>query len=229
MIRLNNIKKIYNKGSKENELIALNDLDLEISEGEFLAIMGPSGSGKTTLLNILGLMDSFDQGEYHFLDTQVEKLNRKKMDKFRSQKIGFVFQQFMLLPDYTVFENAEIPLRARNIKRSKRKEIIMKLLEQVGMEKYAKTIPSRLSGGQKQRCAIVRALVNEPDLILADEPTGALDRKTGQEIMNLLKELNKKGKTIIVVTHDPTVADKADRIINLEDGRIISDITKGKE
>ena len=229
MIRLNNIKKIYNKGSKENELIALNDLDLEISEGEFLAIMGPSGSGKTTLLNILGLMDSFDQGEYHFFDTQVEKLNRKDMDKFRSQKIGFVFQQFMLLPDYTVFENAEIPLRARNIKRSKRKEIIMKLLEQVGMEKYAKTIPSRLSGGQKQRCAIVRALVNEPDLILADEPTGALDRKTGQEIMNLLKELNKKGKTIIVVTHDPTVADKADRIINLEDGRIISDITKEKE
>jgi len=226
MIRLNNITKIYNKGSKENELIALNDLDIEINEGEFLAIMGPSGSGKTTLLNILGLMDSFDQGEYCFLDTQIKKLNRKNMDKFRSEKIGFVFQQFMLLPDYTVFENAEIPLRARNIKKSKRKEIIMKLLEQVGMEKYAKTIPSRLSGGQKQRCAIVRALVNEPDLILADEPTGALDRKTGQEIMNLLKALNKKGKTIIVVTHDPTVAEQADRVINIEDGKIISDISK---
>ncbi len=226
MIRLNNITKIYNKGSKENELIALNDLDIEINEGEFLAIMGPSGSGKTTLLNILGLMDSFDQGEYCFLDTQIKKLNRKDMDKFRSEKIGFVFQQFMLLPDYTVFENAEIPLRARNIKKSKRKEIIMKLLEQVGMEKYAKTIPSRLSGGQKQRCAIVRALVNEPDLILADEPTGALDRKTGQEIMNLLKALNKKGKTIIVVTHDPTVAEQADRVINIEDGKIISDISK---
>ena len=216
MIELKNIKKIYNKG--ENEVVALGGISLKIEEGELLSVMGASGSGKTTLLNVLGGMDRMDDGEYLFKGERIDQMNNKKLDVFRSKKIGFVFQQFMLLPDYTVFENVEIPLRAQNVKKSKRRHLIMDLLKELGMEGYEKKYPKQLSGGQQQRCAIARALVTKPDLILADEPTGALDRKTGQEIMNLLKKLNKQGKTVVIVTHDPTIAEQTNRVIMVEDG-----------
>ena len=219
MIQLKNVTKIYNKGS--NEVIALRDVSLEIKEGELVSVMGASGSGKTTLLNILGGMDRLDEGEYHFREHCVEKFRNKELDRFRAKKIGFVFQQFMLLPDYSVFENVEIPLRAQNIKRSERKEIIMDLLKQMEMESYCKKIPSQLSGGQQQRCAIARALVTKPDLILADEPTGTLDKKTGQEIMDLLKNLNSQGKTVVIVTHDQAIADQTNRTIYIEDGHVV--------
>ncbi len=219
MIELKNIKKIYNKG--ENEVVALGGISLKIEEGEFLSVMGASGSGKTTLLNVLGGMDRMDDGEYLFKGERIDQMNNKKLDVFRSKKIGFVFQQFMLLPDYTVFENVEIPLRAQNVKRSKRRHLIMDLLKELGMEGYEKKYPKQLSGGQQQRCAIARALVTKPDLILADEPTGALDRKTGQEIMNLLKKLNKQGKTVVIVTHDPTIAEQTNRVIMVEDGLVV--------
>ena len=219
MIELKNIKKIYNKG--ENEVVALGGISLKIEEGEFLSVMGASGSGKTTLLNVLGGMDRMDDGEYLFKGERIDQMNNKKLDVFRSKKIGFVFQQFMLLPDYTVFENVEIPLRAQNVKKSKRRHLIMDLLKELGMEGYEKKYPKQLSGGQQQRCAIARALVTKPDLILADEPTGALDRKTGQEIMNLLKKLNKQGKTVVIVTHDPTIAEQTNRVIMVEDGLVV--------
>lgn len=219
MIELKNIKKIYNKG--ENEVVALGGISLKIEEGELLSVMGASGSGKTTLLNVLGGMDRMDDGEYLFKGERIDQMNNKKLDVFRSKKIGFVFQQFMLLPDYTVFENVEIPLRAQNVKRSKRRHLIMDLLKELGMEGYEKKYPKQLSGGQQQRCAIARALVTKPDLILADEPTGALDRKTGQEIMNLLKKLNKQGKTVVIVTHDPTIAEQTNRVIMVEDGLVV--------
>ena len=219
MIELKNIKKIYNKG--ENEVVALGGISLKIEEGELLSVMGASGSGKTTLLNVLGGMDRMDDGEYLFKGERIDQMNNKKLDVFRSKKIGFVFQQFMLLPDYTVFENVEIPLRAQNVKRSKRRHLIMDLLKELGMEGYEKKYPKQLSGGQQQRCAIARALVTKPDLILADEPTGPLDRKTGQEIMNLLKKLNKQGKTVVIVTHDPTIAEQTNRVIMVEDGLVV--------
>lgn len=219
MIELKNIKKIYNKG--ENEVVALGGISLKIEEGELLSVMGASGSGKTTLLNVLGGMDRMDDGEYLFKGERIDQMNNKKLDVFRSKKIGFVFQQFMLLPDYTVFENVEIPLRAQNVKKSKRRHLIMDLLKELGMEGYEKKYPKQLSGGQQQRCAIARALVTKPDLILADEPTGALDKKTGQEIMNLLKKLNKQGKTVVIVTHDPTIAEQTNRVIMVEDGLVV--------
>ena len=219
MIELKNIKKIYNKG--ENEVVALGGISLKIEEGELLSVMGASGSGKTTLLNVLGGMDRMDDGEYLFKGERIDQMNNKKLDVFRSKKIGFVFQQFMLLPDYTVFENVEIPLRAQNVKKSKRRQLIMDLLKELGMEGYEKKYPKQLSGGQQQRCAIARALVTKPDLILADEPTGALDRKTGQEIMNLLKQLNNQGKTVVIVTHDPTIAEQTNRVIMVEDGLVV--------
>ncbi len=202
-------------------MVALGGISLKIEEGELLSVMGASGSGKTTLLNVLGGMDRMDDGEYLFKGERIDQMNNKKLDVFRSKKIGFVFQQFMLLPDYTVFENVEIPLRAQNVKRSKRRHLIMDLLKELGMEGYEKKYPKQLSGGQQQRCAIARALVTKPDLILADEPTGALDRKTGQEIMNLLKKLNKQGKTVVIVTHDPTIAEQTNRVIMVEDGLVV--------
>lgn len=219
MISIKNITKIYNKDS--SDIPALQDVSLEIKEGEMVAIMGASGSGKTTLLNIIGCMDSWDQGAYMFDETNVGKLKSAMLDKLRRQKFGFVFQQFALLKDYTVRENVELPLRAVNMPKKKRNEMIMGMLEKVGMEQYVDRIPAKLSGGQQQRCAIARALVTEAPVILADEPTGALDSKTGQEIMDLLIRLNQWGKTIIIVTHDEKIAKQVSRIIYLKDGKIV--------
>ena len=216
MIQLTNIKKTYNKES----MPALQEVSLTIEKGEAIAIMGASGSGKTTLLNILGCMDNMDEGEYLYGEEKVHKLRGKKMDEFRKKNIGFVFQQFALLKDYTVLENVELPLRAMKVNRKKRKEIVMEWLKKVGMEQYADKYPTNLSGGQQQRCAIARALVSGAPVILADEPTGALDSKTGQEIIDLLLELKSLGKTVIIVTHDEKIANQTERIIRLEDGQV---------
>lgn len=220
MITIKDITKTYNQSS--SDMPALQDVSLEIADGEMVAIMGASGSGKTTLLNIIGCMDRWDRGDYLFDGTDVGALKRDKLDKFRRRNFGFIFQQFALLKDYTVRENVELPLRAVNMPKKKRYELMMDMLQKVGMEQYADQIPAKLSGGQQQRCAIARALVTEASVILADEPTGALDSRTGMEIMELLTRLNRSGKTVIVVTHDEKIANMASRTIRLEDGRVVA-------
>jgi len=220
MIELKDVTKIYNK--KERQTAALDAASLKIEKGEMVAVMGASGSGKTTLLNMIGCMDVMDEGEYWFEDVAVHKLRGRSLDRFRREHIGFVFQQFALLMDYTVLENVEIPLRAVNMVKKKRREVALEWLCKVGMEAYADKYPTKLSGGQQQRCAIARALVSGTPVILADEPTGALDSKTGQEIIGLLKELNEMGKTVIIVTHDERVAVQCGRVIRIMDGKIES-------
>lgn len=220
MITIKNITKIYHKNS--NDIPALQNVSLEIKDSEMVAVMGASGSGKTTLLNIIGCLDNWTQGDYLFNETDVGKLRNDRCDQFRRQNFGFIFQQFALLKDYTVKENVELPLRAINMPKKKRSEIVTDMLAKVGMEQYADKIPAKLSGGQQQRCAIARALVTEASVILADEPTGALDSKTGQEIIELLIQLNRSGKTIIIVTHDEKIAKQASRTIYLKDGMIVS-------
>jgi putative ABC transport system ATP-binding protein len=185
-----------------------------------VSIMGSSGAGKTTLLNIIGCMDRADGGSYKFDGTDVNTLKNFQFELFRKKHIGFIFQQFALLNDYTVFENVELPLRSRRIKKKDRKEKVNEYLKRMGIADLSKKFPTQISGGQQQRCAIARALVSCPDIILADEPTGALDSKTGEEIMNEIVALKALGKIIIVVTHDLNVAKKADRIVYLKDGVI---------
>ena len=218
MIKLNGITKEYN--SDGISFKALSDIDITINRGDMVAIMGRSGSGKSTLLNIIGGLDSPTSGSYTFDDTVLDVNDVKFMDKFRKNKVAFVFQQFALLGDYTVYDNIELPLRARNIPAAERKKRINEVMERLEISKLKKKLPSKISGGEQQRCAIARALVTGNELILADEPTGALDRTTGQEIMNLIKELNREGKTVLIVTHDEKIAAQANRIIYLEDGKI---------
>lgn len=218
MIKLINVSKIY--GKDDAKVPALSNVSLTIEDGEMVAIMGSSGSGKTTLLNIIGGMDRVTEGDYYYNDLHVSALSDSKLDEFRQSKIGFVFQQFALIKDYTIFENTEIPLRAANMPKKSRKAAVKNILKRVGIEEYAGKLPAKLSGGQQQRAAIARALVSGAGLILADEPTGALDQKTGEEIMNIFAELNKNGTTVIIVTHDPKVASYAKRIIKIEDGRV---------
>lgn len=221
MITIKNLTKVYNRSS--NDIPALQNVSLEIKDGEMVSIMGASGSGKTTLLNIIGCMDSWNEGDYFFNGTDVRLLKSDKLDKFRRQNFGFIFQQFALLKDYTVRENVELPLRAVNMPKKKRHAIVTDMLAKVDMEQYADKIPAKLSGGQQQRCAIARALVTEASVILADEPTGALDSKTGQEIIELLIQLNHFGKTIILVTHDEKIARQTSRTICLKDGIILNE------
>ena len=217
LIKLKNINKIYNQESAD--FYALNDINLEINQGEMIAIMGPSGAGKSTLLNILGCIDVATSGEYSINNTLVQSLNKKELARIRNKNIGFVFQYFALIKEYTVLENVELPLTYGNMSKKKIKEKALMYLERTGIKGLAKKTPPKLSGGQQQRVAIARALVNEPSIILADEPTGALDQKTGKEILSLLKELNKLGQTIIIVTHDPNIAAICDRTIFIEDGK----------
>ena len=220
MIELKNVTKKYVNGS--SELVALNEINLKVQDGDFVAIMGASGSGKTTLLNIIGCMDVLTCGEYIFNDIPVHSLNQRKRDEFRKNHIGFIFQNFALLKDYTVKENIEIPLRAKGYGKKKRDIMVKEILEKVGLSEYEKSLPTKISGGQQQRVAIARALVSGASVILADEPTGALDSATGQEIMELLKEINRdSGKTILLVTHDEKIASQANYIIRLEDGKIV--------
>lgn len=218
MIKLLNVKKIYDNNSIP--VSALNGISLEISDGDFVAIMGASGSGKTTLLNLIGGMDMVSAGEYYADELAIHSMNKNDIDSFRRDKIGFVFQNFALLRDYTVKENVEIPLRAKNVGKKDRNQMVSEILKKLGLSDYENSLPSSLSGGQQQRCAIARALVSGANIILADEPTGALDSVTGQEIMDLLKDINREGRTVIVVTHDEKLASQMNRIIYIKDGMI---------
>ena len=221
LIELKGINKTYKNG--DQELRVLKDIDLEVEEGEFVAIMGPSGSGKSTLMNVIGLLDRPTSGDY-FLDGQeVGNLSEKKLAHVRNEQIGFVFQQFFLLSKLNAFQNVELPLIYAGVHPAKRKEIAEQYLEKVELGSRMHHLPSELSGGQKQRVAIARALVNRPAIVLADEPTGALDTKTGEQIMDLLTKLNQEGKTIIMVTHEPEIAAFANRRIVIRDGVISSD------
>ncbi|HFI0327561.1 TPA: ABC transporter ATP-binding protein [Streptococcus suis] len=221
LIKLTNINKSYRNG--DQELRVLKDIDLEVEEGEFLAIMGPSGSGKSTLMNIIGLLDRSSSGNYWLEGEEVSQLSEKKLASVRNDQIGFVFQQFFLLSKLNALQNVELPLIYAGVPSAKRKKLAKQYLDKVELAERMTHLPSELSGGQKQRVAIARALVNTPAIILADEPTGALDTKTGQQIMELLIELNNEGKTIIMVTHEPEIAAYAKRTIVLRDGVITED------
>ncbi|HEM5269210.1 TPA: ABC transporter ATP-binding protein [Streptococcus suis] len=221
LIRLTNINKSYKNG--DQELRVLKDIDLEVEEGEFLAIMGPSGSGKSTLMNIIGLLDRSSSGNYWLEGEEVSQLSEKKLASVRNDQIGFVFQQFFLLSKLNALQNVELPLIYAGVPANQRKNLAKRYLEKVELAERMTHLPSELSGGQKQRVAIARALVNTPAIILADEPTGALDTKTGEQIMELLTELNNEGKTIIMVTHEPEIAAYAKRKIVLRDGIITED------
>ena len=226
LIELKGINKTYRNG--DQELRVLKDIDLEVEKGEFVAIMGPSGSGKSTLMNVIGLLDRPTSGDY-FLDGQeVGNLSEKKLAHVRNEQIGFVFQQFFLLSKLNAFQNVELPLIYAGVHPAKRKEIAEQYLEKVELGSRMHHLPSELSGGQKQRVAIARALVNRPAIVLADEPTGALDTKTGEQIMDLLTKLNQEGKTIIMVTHEPEIAAFANRRIVIRDGVISSDSKLGR-
>lgn len=220
-IELKDIKKDYRNGTIVTH--ALSGIDLKIHAGEFVAIMGTSGSGKTTLLNIIGCMDIPTAGTYLFDGTDLSCQKEKHLSSIRGKKIAFVFQHFALIDDYTVFENVEVPLMKQGLSKSERKKKVQSALKAVGILKLAKKKPTNISGGQKQRVAIARAIACGADAILADEPTGALDSKTGKEIMQIFSELNATGKTVILITHDRNIAAYANRLIAIEDGRIVKD------
>jgi putative ABC transport system ATP-binding protein len=219
MLRMNNIRKVYRTELVETH--ALEDFSLNVGAGEFVAIMGPSGSGKTTFLNVAGLLDTFDSGVYELDDKDVSKLSDREMSHIRNQKIGFIFQSFNLIPDLDLFDNVDVPLRYRGMAAGERKTRIEKAAEVVGLSSRLHHLPSQMSGGQQQRVAIARVLAADPKLILADEPTGNLDSLMAREIMDLLDEINRRGTTIVMVTHSPECAARASREIHLFDGRVI--------
>jgi putative ABC transport system ATP-binding protein len=221
MIEIKDLSKIYEIGKEK--LYALDNVSLKINDGEFAAIVGPSGSGKSTLMNILGCLDIATKGSYILDGMAVESLNDDRLAEIRNEKVGFIFQKYNLLTKLNVYENVEIPLIYLGIGNAERKERIAKALDQVGLSSHIHHKPSELSGGQQQRVAIARALVTNPSVILADEPTGALDSKTGKEVLALLQELHKAGRTIVLITHDLSIAAEAERRIQIKDGRILSD------
>ena len=224
LISLKNIHKIYNVGGEE--VRALDGIDLNIQENEYLAIMGPSGSGKSTLMNMIGCLDTPTSGLYEFEGEMVQVMDDAQLASIRNRKIGFVFQTFNLLPKATAQYNVEVPLVYANIRKDQRTEMASKALDSVGLSDRSHHKPNELSGGQRQRVAIARALVNNPSIILADEPTGNLDSKSGHEIMNILDDLHDRGNTIILVTHEDEIAQHAHRVIRLLDGKIIEDLKR---
>lgn len=220
MIKVQNLEKIYR--TEEIETVALNNVSFEIKEGEFVAMMGPSGCGKSTLLNIIGLLDDVDSGSYQFNNTEVAKFNERKRAELRKHNIGFVFQSFNLIDELTVFENVELPLMYTGVAAADRKRIVDEVLDRIQIAHRRNHFPQQLSGGQQQRVAVARAVVNNPKLILADEPTGNLDSRNGNDVMQLLTDLNEKGTTIIMVTHSEHDARFTHRIINMLDGQIVT-------
>lgn len=219
MIELDDVTKVYKMG--ETELYALDHVSLRIERGKFVSITGPSGSGKTTMLNLIGCIDNPTTGRVLLGDQDVSKLKERRLTTIRLKKIGFIFQQFYLIPTLNAIENIMLPMKEAKVPRAQRLELATSLLESVGLLARAKHYPSQLSGGEQQRVAIARALANEPEIVLADEPTGEIDSKTSAQIMDLLKTLNSERElTLIVVTHDPTVAEQAGRTLRLKDGRV---------
>lgn len=219
LINLSNIVKVYGDGDAKT--VALKNIDLKIEKGELVAIIGPSGSGKSTLLNILGCIDKPTEGSYNLDGEDVSKMTSNQLAIVRNKKLGFIFQNFNLLYDYNLTDNVSLPLTySKNKKNMKARAI--KVLEEVGLKEHIDKTPDKLSGGQKQRVAIARALISDPEIILADEPTGALDIATGKLVMDMLKDINKKGKTIIIITHDKSIADQCNRIIEIRDGSLFT-------
>ncbi len=220
MIKVTNLEKIYR--TEEVETVALNKISFDIKNGEFVAIMGPSGCGKSTLLNIIGLLDDLDEGSFMFNDIEVAKFNERKRAEMRKHNIGFVFQSFNLIDELTVFENVELPLIYTGVSASERKRIVDEVLDKIQIAHRRNHYPQQLSGGQQQRVAVARAVVNKPKLILADEPTGNLDSRNGNDVMQLLTDLNEQGTTIIMVTHSEHDARYTHRVINMLDGQIVT-------
>jgi len=221
MIQTKALQKVYR--TDEVKTTALNEVDIHIKQGEFVSIMGPSGCGKSTLLNILGLIDSPDGGEYHFLDHEVAKYTERQRSKLRKENIGFIFQSFNLIDELTVFENVELPLIYTKVGSRERKKRVEAELEKLNMMHRAKHFPQQLSGGQQQRVAVARAIINNPKIILADEPTGNLDSSNGNDVMKTLVHLNEEGATIVMVTHSQYCAEFGDRIIRLLDGQVVTE------
>ncbi len=225
MIQINNVHKSYITGS--NSLHVLKGIDMEIKQGEFVSIMGSSGSGKSTLLNILGILDNYDDGSYYLNGTLIKNMSEKKAAKLRNELVGFVFQSFNLISFKNAMENVALPLYYQGVARKKRNRIAMEYLDKMGLQEWAEHMPNELSGGQKQRVAIARALISKPKIIFADEPTGALDTSTSYEVMQILKEINTEGITVILVTHEHDIAAMTDKIIRLNDGVIAETIKNG--
>ena len=219
MIKLENITKIYSNAGNQK---ALDDVSIEITDGEFIAIMGESGSGKSTLINIIGMMDKETEGKYILDNKDVSKLSLRQREVVRRENISFIFQQFALIKRYTIYENVELPLIAKGIPSKKRKKMIMEALVALGIEEIANKYAMNTSGGQQQRASIARAIVSDNKYILADEPTGALDSRNGEEVMQLLEKLHKSGKTVIMVTHNEKLAKMAERIIYIKDGKVVA-------
>jgi putative ABC transport system ATP-binding protein len=226
MIQLNNVHKSYAVGS--NSLHVLKGIDLEIKQGEFVSIMGSSGSGKSTLLNILGILDNYDKGSYYLNGTLIKNMSEKQAARFRNELVGFVFQSFNLISFKNAMENVALPLYYQGVPRKKRNKIAMEYLDRMGLSDWATHMPNEMSGGQKQRVAIARSLISQPKIILADEPTGALDTTTSYEVMEILKEINENGITVIIVTHEHDIAAMTQKIIRLKDGHIAEIIQNGE-
>ncbi len=224
LVELKDIYKIYSDG--DSEIRALDGVSFTVQKGEFVAIVGSSGSGKSTCMNIIGCLDIPTSGTYMLNGTDVSTMDEKSLAHIRNKEIGFIFQQYNLISKLSVLENVELPLLYKGVKSAERRELALNALERVGLEDRADKYPAQLSGGQQQRVSIARALAGEPPVILADEPTGALDSKTGREVLDFLKKLNKEGTTIILITHDNSIAEEIRRVVRIHDGKIISDDVK---
>jgi len=226
MIEFRDIYKIYGEGEGESEVRAVDGVSFFIDKGEFVGIVGASGSGKSTCMNIIGCLDTPTRGTYLLNGTDVSTMNPKELAHVRNRELGFIFQQYNLIPKLTILENVELPLLYKGLSQSEQRELAIAALERVGLQDRIKKYPSQLSGGQQQRVSIARALAGKPPVILADEPTGALDSKTGREVLDFIKQLNADGTTIVLITHDNSIADECPRILRIHDGKIIEDLRR---